>query len=169
MPNWRRAHIPGGTFFFTVVTEQRARILTDSVARQLLGNIIRQCVMKWPFTIDAIVLLPDHLHAIWSLPPGDHHYSKRWGWIKKEFTKAWLALGVSFRRTRASTLRRSYERSTTWSLAAEILGAYTGNRKRFRSPFRLCALQSCEARSGEMSARLAMVEFSSLGAQWRLS
>jgi len=59
----------------------------------LLGSILRQCILKWPFTIDAIVLLPDHLHAIWSLPPGDDEYSKRWGWIKKEFMKAWLALG----------------------------------------------------------------------------
>ena len=42
---------------------------------------------------DAIVILPDHLHAIWTLPPGDADYSQRWGWIKKEFTKRWLALG----------------------------------------------------------------------------
>ena len=39
------------------------------------------------------VLLPDHLHAIWSLLPGDSEYSKRWGWIKKEFAKEWLAGG----------------------------------------------------------------------------
>lgn len=39
------------------------------------------------------MLLPDHLHAIWTLPPGDEDYSKRWAWIKKEFTKAWLAMG----------------------------------------------------------------------------
>ncbi len=59
----------------------------------MLGSIVRRCRMKWPFTINALVLLPDHLHAIWSLPPGDDAYSKRWGWIKKEFTKNWLAMG----------------------------------------------------------------------------
>jgi len=49
--------------------------------------------MRWPFQIDAVVLLPDHLHAIWSLPRDDTSYSTRWAWIKKEFTKTWLALG----------------------------------------------------------------------------
>ena len=93
MPNWRRVHVPGGSFFFTVVTDRRARFLVDLPARPLLGSLIRRCQLKWPFTINALVLLPDHLHAIWSLPPGDEEYSKRWGWIKKEFTKNWLALG----------------------------------------------------------------------------
>ncbi len=93
MPNWRRAHVPGGSFFFTVVTDRRARFLTAIPARPMLGSIIRRCRMKWPFTINAFVLLPDHLHAIWSLPPGDEAYSTRWAWIKKEFTKNWLALG----------------------------------------------------------------------------
>jgi REP element-mobilizing transposase RayT len=40
-----------------------------------------------------MVVLPDHLHAIWTLPPGDRDFSRRWGWIKKEFTNAWLELG----------------------------------------------------------------------------
>ena len=93
MPNYRRAHIPGGTFFFTVVTERRARILCQSAARTALGNAFRECKRRWPFQIDALVLLPDHLHAIWILPPGDTAYSRRWGWIKKEFSKNWLAAG----------------------------------------------------------------------------
>jgi putative transposase len=93
MPNWRRAHVPGGTFFFTLVTDRRANILRDSPGRPLLGSMLRRCQLRWPFTLNAIVLLPDHLHAIWSLPPGDTAYPKRWGWIKKEFTKWWLQLG----------------------------------------------------------------------------
>jgi putative transposase len=93
MPNWKRAHVPGGTFFFSVVTDRRARFLTDIPARPLLGSIIRRCQLRWPFTIDVMVLLPDHLHAIWTLPPGDEEYSKRWEWIKKECTKHWLAAG----------------------------------------------------------------------------
>ena len=68
MPNWRRAHIPGGSFFFTVVTDRRARFLDDIRARAILGDMIRRCQLKWPFTINALELLPDHLHAIWSLP-----------------------------------------------------------------------------------------------------
>jgi putative transposase len=93
MPHYRRAFIPGGTFFFTVVTEQRARILCQEPARKFLGKALRDCRERWPFQIDALVLLPDHLHAIWTLPPGDIHYSRRWAWIKKEFSKAWLSSG----------------------------------------------------------------------------
>ncbi len=92
MPNWRRAHVPGGSFFFTVVTDSRAPIFRSEVARTILGGCIRLCRETWPFEINAIVLLPDHLHTIWSLPPGDDGYSKRWAWIKKEFTKQWIAI-----------------------------------------------------------------------------
>jgi putative transposase len=93
MPDWRRAYVPGGSFFFSLVTDGRARFLCDVPARPLPGSLLRRCKMRWPFQTDAIVLLPDHLHAIWSLPPDDTNYSARWGWIKKEFTKAWLGLG----------------------------------------------------------------------------
>src|SRR5262249_55429120 len=48
---------------------------------------------RWPFRIDAIVLLPDHLHTIWTLPEGDARYPTRWGWIKKEFSARWLRAG----------------------------------------------------------------------------
>jgi putative transposase len=93
MPNYRRCYVPGGTYFFTLVTCDRVRIFDSSTARQLLGDKLRACQVRWPFQIPAIVLLPDHLHAIWSLPEGDKEYSLRWAWIKKEFTKAWLAAG----------------------------------------------------------------------------
>ena len=93
VPNFRRAIVPGGTFFFTVVTQGRAPFLCDEPARRILRTAFRECRRRWPFQIDAIVLLPDHVHAIWNLPPNDSAYSKRWAWIKKEFTKAWLAQG----------------------------------------------------------------------------
>ncbi|MEX2168214.1 MAG: hypothetical protein WD851_02805 [Pirellulales bacterium] len=51
----------------------------------LLGKVMRDCLERWPVTVNAIVLLPDHLHAIWTLPTSDAAYPKRWGWIKKEF------------------------------------------------------------------------------------
>ncbi len=93
MADYRRWLVPGGTFFFTVVTRERVPLFEDEVARRLLGEKIRACQTLWPFEINAIVLLPEHLHAIWSLPPGDAAYPRRWGWIKKEFTKAWLSCG----------------------------------------------------------------------------
>ena len=87
MSNYRRAFIPGGTFFFTVKTERNAPIFQKNEAVRILGNVIRETKRLWLFEINAIVLLPDHLHTIWSLPPGDANFSKRWGWLKKEFTK----------------------------------------------------------------------------------
>ena len=93
MPNYRRAFVPGGTFFFTVVTDRRAPILCDPPARIALRRALCSGRERWPFQIEAIVLLPDHLHTIWSLPRGDTDYPTRWAWIKKEFTKAWLSGG----------------------------------------------------------------------------
>lgn len=93
MPNYKRACVPGGSFFFTVVTDGRRRFLTDADARTILGDVFRECLKERPFELNAIVLLPDHLHAIWTLPREDSDYSARWGWIKKEFTKRWLAAG----------------------------------------------------------------------------
>ena len=93
MPNYRRAFVPGGSFFFSVVLHRRRRLFDDRVAVSILGSVFRRCQLRWPFTVNAIVLLPDHLHAIWSLPPGDSEYPKRWGWVKKEFTKRWIEIG----------------------------------------------------------------------------
>jgi putative transposase len=93
MSNYRRAFRPGGTFFFTLVTYRRAPFLCDDVARTLLRSSIEQCRAQHPFQMDAFVLLPDHLHAMWTLPEGDSDFSRRWGRIKKEFTQAWTAAG----------------------------------------------------------------------------
>lgn len=91
MSDYRRAYIPGGSFFFTLVTEGRTPIFRDENARTMLGLALRDCLHRWPFELNALVLLDDHLHAIWTLPQGDTRYSARWGFIKKEFTKMWLA------------------------------------------------------------------------------
>jgi putative transposase len=93
MADYRRWHVAGGSFFFTVVAHSRAPLFADQLARRILGDKFRDCQREWPFKVDAIVLLPEHLHAIWTLPPGDARYPTRWAWIKKEFTKEWLAAG----------------------------------------------------------------------------
>jgi len=93
MAEYRRAHCPGGTFFFTVVTYDRQPFLCEPEARRLLRTVIEDCRSQWPFDIQAMVLLPDHLHTIWTLPEKDTAYSKRWGWIKKTFTQSWLDSG----------------------------------------------------------------------------
>ena len=91
MKRYRRWFVPGGSYFFTVVAYQRKPFLCDELARTILREKIIQCQATWPFTMEAIVLLPYHLHAIWTL--GDDGFSQRWGWIKKEFTKSWIAAG----------------------------------------------------------------------------
>lgn len=68
MPQYRRADVPGGSYFFTVVTERRQRCLTDEPVRLALREAIRRVRLERPFRIDGWVLLPDHLHAIWTLP-----------------------------------------------------------------------------------------------------
>ena len=93
MPEYRRRYVPGGTFFFTLVTCDRRPFLCDQVARPILRDCLREAQRERAFTIDAVVLLPDHLHAIWTLPPGDATYSLRWAAIKANFTREWLACG----------------------------------------------------------------------------
>ncbi|TWT89662.1 Transposase IS200 like protein [Pseudobythopirellula maris] len=91
--NYRRARIEGGTYFFTVITHERRPFLASPLARSALRQAIRSVRSHRPFTIDAIVLLPDHLHTVWTLPRGDDDYSTRWRQIKSLFTKAWLRSG----------------------------------------------------------------------------
>ncbi len=86
MSNYRRAR-GGNTYFFTVVTYQRQPILCLEYSRLLLREVVDQVRNNHPFSIDAWVLLPDHMHCIWRLPKGDRDYSLRWALIKKEFTK----------------------------------------------------------------------------------
>jgi putative transposase len=93
MTNYRRWRVPGGTYFFTAVTEGRVPFLCDESARRCLRDAIRLVRRKRPFRIDAIVLLPEHLHAVWSLPEGDSDYSTRWRLIKKRFTQQYLKAG----------------------------------------------------------------------------
>ena len=93
MPQYRRAIVPGGTFFFTIVTHQRKPIFSKDKATRMLGSIIRKCQSTWPMEIHAIVLLPDHWHVLISLPPNDFDYSKRIAWIKRTFTRNWLLNG----------------------------------------------------------------------------
>ena len=85
MSNFRRRHVPGGTFFFTVNLAQRGgTLLTDHVAdlRAAYATVTRDL----PLRTDAIVVLPDHLHAIWTLPQGNAGFPTRWKRIKREFS-----------------------------------------------------------------------------------
>lgn len=87
MSTYRRADTQGGTYFFTVITYRRQNFLCDEPVRAALRDALSQTRAMYPFTIDGWVLLPDHLHCIWTLPPDDAEYSKRWAMIKRYVTK----------------------------------------------------------------------------------
>jgi len=84
---YRRANIPGATYFFTVNLEDRSStLLTDQI--DLLRNVMRTVLRSHPVDIIAMVVLPDHLHAIWRLPEGDADFPMRWSLIKAGFSRA---------------------------------------------------------------------------------
>ena len=86
MSQYRRNYVAGGTYFFTVnIVERNKSLLTDHV--DILRKSVFKVRHKQPFEINAWVVLPDHLHAIWTLPEGDVDYSSRWREIKKAFVK----------------------------------------------------------------------------------
>jgi len=87
MSEYRRAKIEGGTYFFTVNTYRRQPILTIDLIRRALREGINQVRRTLPFKIEAWVLLPDHLHCIWALPPEDANFSARWAIIKRHVSK----------------------------------------------------------------------------------
>jgi putative transposase len=93
MPDYRRAFVPGGTFFFTLVTENRQPLFRDEANRVRLHNAISSVGLARPFALLAIVLLYDHLHLLLTLPPGDADFSTRLASIKAQFTRAYLAAG----------------------------------------------------------------------------
>lgn len=93
MPDYRRWYVPGGTYFFTLVTHCRRPMLCGDHERNYLHEAIEKVRKDWPLEIVAFVLLPDHLHTVWTLPEGDDRYSTRWRRIKEEFTLAYLAAG----------------------------------------------------------------------------
>ena len=83
MPNYIRGNTPGRTAFFTVNTFQRRKILLNDLVRPALKNAIIQTRERMPFQIDAWVLMPDHMHCIWTLPDNNHKASYRWSMIKR--------------------------------------------------------------------------------------
>lgn len=84
---YRRSISPGSSYFFTIVTHNRRPILWQPENINLLRDSFKRVITKHPFTIDAIVILPDHLHCLWTLPPEDADFSTRWRLIKSWFSR----------------------------------------------------------------------------------
>ena len=87
MSNYRRAYFPGGVYFFTVVTFSRLPVFTDEGRVEVLRQAFRKVMATRPFEIDAIVIMPEHLHCIWRMPEGDADFSSRWREIKKAVSR----------------------------------------------------------------------------------
>ncbi|MGF1614663.1 MAG: transposase [Gammaproteobacteria bacterium] len=83
---YRRADVTGGTYFFTVnLAERERRLLVDHI--DVLRTVMQKVKSMHAFHIDAMVILPDHLHAVWTLPMGDRDYPTRWMLIKTGFSR----------------------------------------------------------------------------------
>ena len=93
--SYRRNYLPGGTFYFTLVTYARRPILTTDLGRSCLREAMVETRNQFPFQLFAICLLPDHLHALWVMSRGDADFSIRWRRIKQLFTEKWLHAGGS--------------------------------------------------------------------------
>ena len=113
MTQYRRFLLPGATYFFTVRLEQRgATTLTDHIDG--LRYAYAKAVQEFPVTCHAMVVLPDHLHAVWTEPEGEVWYSERWRRIKARFSHAVAEPGqqrpsLTAKRERGLWQRRFYE------------------------------------------------------------
>lgn len=87
MPNYRRVFVPGGCWFFTAnLLDRRSSLLIDNI--DALRNAAHRTQTNYPFHIDAMVVLPEHIHAVWTLPEDDADFSVRWRLIKSYFAKS---------------------------------------------------------------------------------
>ncbi len=94
MTLYRRLFVPGGTYFFTVALADRtATTLVDEI--DLLRSVYASVIKQHPLTSDAVVILPNHLHAVWTLPEADVDFSTRWKKIKSLFSRHCTAVGIS--------------------------------------------------------------------------
>ena len=113
MSRYRRSWVCGGTYFFTVnILERDRTLLVDHIG--VLRDAVKWVKEKRPFTIDAWVTLPDHIHAVWTMPENDCDYSSRWRDIKKRFSIAvpkteYLSKNRVARRERGIWQRRFWE------------------------------------------------------------
>jgi putative transposase len=109
---YRRAHVGGGTYFFTVNLAERSRTLLVDHA-DVLRSVMREVKVRHPFHIDAIVILPEHLHAIWTLPRGDRDTPMRWALIKAGFSRR-ISHGERITVSRASKGERRIRQRRYW-------------------------------------------------------
>jgi putative transposase len=108
MSTYRRVYQPGGCYFFTVVTHERRAVLTNPDVLERLRTAFRHVQTTRPFTIDAIVILPDHLHCLWQMPTDNHDFSTRWR-IIKHYVSTGINASLNVRKEKLFWQRRFWE------------------------------------------------------------
>jgi len=141
--NYRRVYIPGGTYFFTLVTYRRQPIFADGERVELLRQSFREVKAKRPFDLLAAVVLPDHLHCLWCLPEGDADFSTRWQMVKTSFSR------------RIPAKKRKDGAKTIWQPRFYDHCMYP-RRKRLSKAFGLYPLQPCQTWLGFFAGRMAV-------------
>ena len=112
MPNYRRFNVSGGSYFITQITYQRETWLCSNIGRKALREAIENVRQKYPFSIEAFVLLPDHFHCLWTLPLDDGNISVRLRLIKTYITKNYQQeLGINLA---ISQSRQKRKESNLW-------------------------------------------------------
>ncbi len=113
MTNYRRIYTPGASWFFTVnlLKRQNNPLLIENI--KVLRSAFSEVKAKHPFRIDAVVILPDHLHCIWTLPEGDTNYSTRWNLLKGKFSRS-LAKGEQLSNSRIKRRERGIWQRRFW-------------------------------------------------------
>jgi putative transposase len=112
MTGYRRNFIAGGSFFFTAnLADRRLALLTQHIDE--LRSAFRQTRRRHPFTIDAVAVLPDHLHTVWTLPEADANFATRWRLIKSAFSRS-LAAGERISDSRAAKGERGIWQRRYW-------------------------------------------------------
>jgi putative transposase len=112
MSQYRRAYIPGATVFLTLVTYDRSPLFTKAESIAHLRHALKTVLVEMPFQFVAGVVLPDHLHFIWTLPHNDSNYSKRIGRMKALFTRS--LRGERCLPTTFSRSRQRHRESDVW-------------------------------------------------------
>ena len=152
MPDYRRNRVPGGTYFFTVnLLERGSCLLVEHI--DAFREAVRQLRARRPFHIDAWVMLPDHTHCIWTLPPGDTDYSARWKAIKIAFAKS-LPKTERLSAVRGRKGERGIWQRRFWEHTIRDERDYAAHVAR--------AYQSVQAWTRAMGKRMALLVISSL-------
>jgi len=112
VPDYRRNRVEGGTYFFTLALADRRSDLLVREVDALRASVSRARTL-YPFNIDAWVVLPEHLHAVWTLPEGDADFPTRWTLIKRGFS-AKIAKGESRSASRIAKGERGIWQRRFW-------------------------------------------------------